>query len=317
MAPSRAIILNPPARSRLGLLVGMVVLLTGVFAVSWLNRPPPAGASDAGAAAQVALQPGLTAPAPSLQGTVPDGQLHDGGAELVLSPELIRRFDYWLTTHGEKPLDAVRADIRADLSDELNAPSLQVALRLLNAYVAYKTELASLQALPMGTYDSAALAQQLQAIRSVRSRHFNEVESLALFGPDDAEDDHALARLRITQDPSLSAQERSRQLALLSQRLSPGQRAAESEPVLHLSVADAVAEARARGADATEVRAIRARMVGPEAAERLARVDAEQADWQARVQGYLALKRERPTDAAAHKSTQFTQAEQLRLAAYE
>lgn len=331
MPPSRAILLNPTRRSRLGMLLGMSSLALGVCAVAWLHRPAStAQAQDSAPAASFGL-------APSLQGTVPDGVLADsgpmdavpaggpeapglplqGGADLRLSPELIRRFDYWLTTHGERDLPAIRADIQADLTDELNPRRLLRAMRLLDAYVAYKTELSRLQPLPTGTYDAAALGQQLQAIRGVRGRHFTPDETLALFGPDDTTDDHALARLRIAQDPTLTPPERSRQLARLSQRLPPEQRAAETEPVLHLSVADAVAEARARGADATEVRSIRTRLVGPEAAERLARVDAEQADWQARVQGYLALKRERPDDAASHKAARFSPSEQLRLAAYE
>lgn len=258
-----------------------------------------------------------TASAASLQGTEPDGRLHAGDAELVLSGDLVRRFDYWLTSHGEKPLAAIRADVLADLARELNRASLQRASRLFDAYVAYKTELARLQPEPSAQMDAGALGRQLQAIRAVRARHFAADEAVALFGVDDADDDHALARLRIAQDPGLSDAARRQRLQQLSAQRSPEQRAAETAPVLHLTVADAVAEARARGADAAEVRAIRTRMVGAEAAERLARVDADQAAWQSRVQAYQAVRQSQPAEAATYKTTHFSPAEQLRLAAYE
>jgi len=255
--------------------------------------------------------------AASLQGTRPDGRLHAGDAELVLSAELVRRFDYWLTAHGEKPLVAIRADIQSDLARELNPASSDRGLRLFDAYVAYKSELARLQPEPSGRMDADALGRQLQAIRTLRSRHFAADEVVALFGGSDADDDHALSRLRIAQDPSLTEAARRQRLQQLSAQRSPEQRAAETEPVLHLAVSDAVAEARARGADAAEVRSIRTRMVGADAAERLARVDADQAAWQSRVQVYLALRQSQSAEAAAHKSTHFSPTEQLRLGAYE
>lgn len=303
---------------------GVVLALAAVVAVAaWWGR----AAAPAEVAAPASLG-GRSDPygfaradvggmAPSLDGTQPGGQVHDGQAGLILSAELLRRFDYWLATHGERSLETIRADIAQDLADELTPDGLRRALRLRDAYIAYKTDLARLQPLPAGTYAADALAQQLQAIRAVRARHFAADEVQALFGVDDATDDHALARLRIGQDPSLSSAERRRQLARLSERLSPEQRAAETEPVLHLSVAEAVTEARARGADAREVMAIRTRMVGPEAAERLAQVDAEQARWLGRVQRYLALKQTNPEEAAAHKAAEFSPAEQLRLGAHE
>ena len=310
--------MQPASRHGAVALWGWLVLslVVGLSAAAWWNRPAsgPAPSVPQAPSEGQALR---GEPAPSLQGTQPDAIALAGVGELVLGPELLRRFDYWLTTLGERSLEAVRADIERDLADELSPSSLRQALRLRDAYLAYKAELSRLQPLPAGTYEADALAQQLQAIRAVRARHFSADEVSALFGSDDATDDHALARLRVAQDPKLSPAERRRELARLSERLSPEQRAAETEPVLHLSVADAVAEARARGAGAQEVMAIRARMVGPEAAERLARVDAEQAQWQARVQRYLSIKQTDPDEAAAHKAAEFSPAEQLRLGAYE
>lgn len=322
MPSSRSILLQPASRRGAIALWGWLALslVVGVCAAAWWSRPVSGLAPGVapGVAQATAQGPALrVGDAASLRGTQPDGIALDAAGELVLGPALLRRFDYWLATLGERSLEAVRADIERDLAAELSPRSLRQALRLRDAYLAYKAELARLQALPAGTYEAEALARQLQAIRAVRARHFSADEVSALFGAEDATDDHALARLRVAQDPKLSPAERRSELARLSERLSPEQRAAETEPVLHLSVADAVAEARARGASAQEVMAIRASMVGPEAAQRLAQVDAEQARWQARVQRYLSIKQTHPDEAAAHKVAEFSPAEQLRLGAYE
>ena len=291
--------------------VAAAMLMAG--AAVWLWRPTAPTATDA-PAPDTATTPWL---APSLAGTEPDGQVQQAGGHLLLSPQLLRRFDYWLTTYGERALDAIEADVRRDLADELNPDALAQALSLWKAYVAFKAELARLPALPGGTLDADSLGRQVQAVRAVRARHFNAAQVQALFADEDADDDLALARLRIQQDPTLGATERSRRLADVQARLSPAQREAEAAPLVHQTVREAVEAARARGADAAEVQAIRTRLVGAEAAARLAALDDAEAAWQARVQRYRDLLRHDPREAAAHKAAQFSETEQLRLAAYE
>ena len=255
-------------------------------------------------------------PAPSLSGTTPDGTLHNSQGELVLSRDLLRRFDYWLTTYGEKSVEAIKADILADLRDELSPTALARAGKLLETYLAYKTELARLTPLPAGTQHAEALAQQLQAMRDVRGRHFTRTEIDALFGADDVQDDDTLARLRVMQDRTLSDAEKSRKLRELTSQLPPEQQAHRTEPVVHLTVNEAVSEARARGASDQEVQAIRTRLVGAEAAQRLAQLDAEEAAWQARVQQYLSLRQTDEVAAEAYKEANFRENEKLRLSAY-
>lgn len=306
-----AVHLTPARRHRLPWLWATVAL-SGAAMLAWHAARPDdtAGHASPGAAETPWL-------APSLAGTEPNGQVHAGGGQLRLSPELLRRFDYWLTTYGERPLEAIDADVRRDLAGELNAEAQAQAMSLWKAYVAFKAELARLPALPSGSLEAESLSRQVQAVRAVRARHFTPAQVQALFAQDDADDDLALARLRIQQDSTLSAGERSRRLTDLQARLTPAQREAEAAPLLHQTVREAVDAARARGADAAEVQAIRTRLVGPEAAARLAALDDAEAAWQARVQRYRHLLQHDPQEAAAHKAAQFSETEQLRLAAYE
>lgn len=255
-------------------------------------------------------------PTSSLDGTTPDGALQHSHGTWVPGPDLIRRFDYWLTTYGEKSVAAIKADILNDLRDELRPADLARAGHLLNAYLAYKAELARLTPLPAGTRQADALAQQLQAMRDVRARHFSPTEVAGLFGPDDTQDDDTLARLRVMQDRTLSETDKAQRLRALTAQLPPELQAHRTEPVIHLSVSEAVAEARARGASAEEVQAIRTQMVGADAAQRLARLDAEEADWQARVDRYLSLRQTDEAAAEAYKEAHFQANEKLRLSAY-
>lgn len=313
MSSHPAVLLSTPRLRRLPWLLGALA----VGSAGWLIWRLAGQAPDSAPATAALTQPAAPWPAPSLAGTEPDGQVHQAGGQLLLGPQLLRRFDYWLTTYGERPLDAIEADVRRDMADELHADALAQAMSLWKAYVAFKAELARLPALPSGTLEADSLAQQVQAVRAVRARHFNAVQVQALFAEEDADDDLALARLRIQQDTTLTAAERARRLADLQARLTPAQREAEAAPLVHQTVREAVEAARAQGADAAEVQALRARLVGPEAAARLAALDDAEAAWHARVQRYRHLLQHDPQEAAAHKAAQFSETEQLRLAAYE
>ena len=63
------------------------------------------------------------APAPavsSLAGTTPDGGATATADDaLVLDPALVRLFDYYLTTVGERPIAAIQAQVERDLDGRL------------------------------------------------------------------------------------------------------------------------------------------------------------------------------------------------------
>ena len=76
-------------------------------------------------------------------GTTPDGVLANQGQDLVLSPDLIRRFEYHLTAVGERSLAQIREAIVKDITAELNEKGQKEALRILDAYLKFKTALGS------------------------------------------------------------------------------------------------------------------------------------------------------------------------------
>ena len=100
-----------------------MIWVAGVVAASALVV---VGLQDAPAAPPGAAGPAPTVDAPpravsSLAGTTPDGGASATADEaLVLDPALLRLFDYYLTTVGERPLSAIQAQVEHDLDGRLS-----------------------------------------------------------------------------------------------------------------------------------------------------------------------------------------------------
>ncbi|MEN3032511.1 lipase secretion chaperone [Chromobacterium amazonense] len=254
-----------------------MALLAGCAALGWLYWPAStdaqAGPPDAGAAIGQAA---------SLRGTSPDGAVRaDGAGALRVDQELRRLFDYYLATLGERTLPQIRAELQRHLQTRLPGKPLAQAMNLFDRYVAYRQSLAG-----MAVAASADLSQRLARARAVRLQYFSAAEVAGLFGDEDRYDAFTAQRLAIQADPSLSAAEKQRRIALLERQLPPELRAAREEPVKHLALAEAEAALRQRGGGEQELYQLRASMVGQAAADRLSELDREQAAWRQRVNDF-------------------------------
>ncbi|MYN47529.1 lipase chaperone [Pseudoduganella sp. FT93W] len=311
-----------PKASKPGLLV-LVALIGSAIYAGW--RQPAAPAPRAPAAA-----PDYFAFVPSMLGTRPDGQLTQLGADqLVLTPELVYLFDYYLAALGEKPLAAIRGEIRHELERRLHGKAVQEAQRLLDIYMDYKQALAGVEAQlaasqPRASDPVKAARLRLQALRQTRAAYFSPAESTALFGASDAYDEDAIARMAISSDRQLSEAEKQQRWLALDAALTPEQRNERAAPGRVLALEQAVALARQRGTDENEIYRLRASTFTPAAADRLAELDKEEAEWQRRISSYQARRRalqERAGSSADAlqqlRDASFSAAEQLRLGAYE
>lgn len=277
----------------------------------------PAPASDA-----------KPAPVSSLAGTTPDGTATAAADQsLVLDPALIRLFDYWLTTVGERPLDAIRADVGRDLDGRLNPLAARQAKDLFGRYLQFKTALKDQRPTKATGRSVDMLRAGLRMMLALRATFFTGAESQALFAPQDAEASAALARMDIEQDPALDAAQRRERLAALDARLPVSVRAEREAPLAVVRLEDAAQKIRAQGGSEDDVYRMRAAAVSPEAANRLAEVDRDEATWKARIATYQAQRgtvlaapggdAERAEAMSALRNRLFTPDEQRRLAAYE
>lgn len=287
----------------------------------------PAAAPAAPSAPEPAA-PVRVATTSSLAGTTPDGAARATADDaLVLEPGLIRLFDYYLTTVGERPLAAIQAQVDKDLDHRLGPRAARQAKDVYARYVRFKEALKDQRPAKPAGRSVDMLRDGLRRMLALRATFFTEPESQALFAPQDAEASAALARMDIEQDPALDDATRRARLAALDASLPASERAAREAPLAVVHLEEAAQRIRAQGGSEDEVYRMRAAATSPEAANRLADVDREDAAWQARIAAYQAQRRgvlAAPGDDAAHATAMgelrnrlFTPEEQRRLAAYE
>ena len=268
------------------------------------------------------------APASSLAGTTPDGAATAAADQsLVLDPALIRLFDYWLTTVGERPLDSIRADVERDLDNRLDPRAARQAKDLFGRYLKFKTALKDQRPAKSAGRSVDMLRTGLRMMLALRATYFSDAESQALFAPQDAEASAALARMDIEQDATLDATQRRERLAALDARLPASVRAEREAPLAVVRLEEAAQKIRAQGGSEDDVYRMRAAATSPEAANRLADVDRDETAWKARIAAYrsqragvLAAPGSDEDHAAAMSELRnrlFTPDEQRRLAAYE
>jgi lipase chaperone LimK len=258
-----------------------------------------------------------------MEGTVPDGDIRQTEAgQLQVDAELGHLFDYYLAGLGERDLEAIRQQIERELERRLEPEAAAQAKRLLARYLDYKRALVGLEA---GLQSNAGLLEaaraRLQAQQQLRLGYFSAGEIAGLFGMSDAYDSDALARIEISQDPALTQQQRSDKLATLDQKLSPAMREERDAPTRVVRTEQSVQQLRAQGAGDDEVYRLRAAAFSPEAANRLAALDLEEAAWKTRIKVYLEqralLAGQTEAVLGQLRDQHFSGAEQRRLGAYE
>ena len=198
---------------------------------------------------------------------------------------------------------------------------------LFARYVGFKTALKEQRPIkPIGR-SVDILRQGLRTMLALRATYFTDAESRALFGPQDAEASAALTRMAIEQDPALDAQQRRERLATLDARLPASVRAEREAPLAVVHLEEAAQQLRAQGGSEDDVYRMRAAATSPEAANRLADLDRDEAAWKARIAAYQAQRgtvlstpgsdADRAAALGALRNRLFTPEEQRRLAAYE
>lgn len=322
--------LNRTTKSGLGLLG--LALAVGAWLV-WSQGDSPQ-------ASPVEVAGTVSRPAPfvrSMQDTLPDGDLQtmQGGSNAgetgtLAYAELKRLFDYYLSAVGEQSIEAITQHIRGELDRRLPAPQAAKAQRLLALYIEFKRELVRLETQPQLVGNGVqAVRARLLAMQDLRSRYFNEQETQGMFGFDDAYDMDAIARLEISQNPALSAEQKQQQLATVDAAMPANLRREREASSVVVRVEQQAQDLRAKGASEDDVYRMRAKAFDPQAAARLAEVDREEVAWKARIARYQderskllktqanATESERQTVLAQLQQTYFTEAERPRLAAYE
>lgn len=238
--------------------------------------------------------------APSLRQTSVDGLPPVPLNGKMDAKQLKALFDYYLATQGERTLPEIRQEIEKQLAARLNGSALQDAQDFFRRYLAYLNDLgqAGKAIHTVSTDRVSQMGQRLQLLSQIRARHFTAQELTLLFADSDAMDQLILQRMAIQQRQGLSEAEKRRQLDALEQSLQPELRAARQQMTQHIALADAERNLLQQGGTPEQLQVLRAGMVGAEAAQRLAAVDAETVAWQAKLQQWQQSREQLVKDSA-------------------
>ena len=310
-----------------------LALLIGGLMLWQSNSPSAPDLAPPVATAAVGTKPFVR----SMLDTVPDGNLQGlqaGATDASSGPlaygELKRLFDYYLSAMGEQSIEGITAHLRGELERRLPPAQAKRAQRLLDLYIAFKRELLVLESKPELSGNAVqAIRARMLAMQDLRARYFSAEETQGMFGFDDAYDMDAVARLEVSQNPALNAEQKKQQLAALDTAMSPVLREAREASLVVVRMEQQAQELRAKGASEDDIYRMRAKAFDPEAAARLADVDREETIWKARIAQYQeqrskvlqsnaqASESERQAAVLQLQQSLFSQPELPRLVAYD
>ncbi|MBX3655076.1 MAG: lipase chaperone [Ramlibacter sp.] len=231
-----------------------------------------------------------------------------------LTPDLRYRLEAALLEAGEADTPAsLKHKLSTVLARHFRPDELARATALIERYVDYRVALGAIKP-PRDPGDPQALRTALNARDRLRSQYFGEHEHLALFGEEEALDRFTLARLEIERNPDLTASQKQAALQDTLAELTPQQRADRAASVQQLAVAAQTTALDAQSASEMERYQARQTLYGDAAALNLARLDRENADWQARLTQYAnAQSGQTEAQLASLRQRLFSEQEQLRL----
>ena len=310
-----------------------LALLIGGLVLWQSNSPSAPDLAPPIATAAVGTKPFVR----SMLDTVPDGNLQGlqaGATDASSGPlaygELKRLFDYYLSAVGEQSIEGITVHLRGELERRLPPAQAKRAQRLLDLYIAFKRELLVLEGKPELSGNAVqAIRARMLAMQDLRARYFSAEETQGMFGFDDAYDMDAVARLEVSQNPALNAEQKKQQLAALDTAMSPVLHEAREASLVVVRVEQQAQELRAKGASEDDIYRMRAKAFDPEAAARLADVDREETIWKARIAQYQeqrskvlqsnaqASESERQAAVLQLQQSLFSQPELPRLVAYD
>lgn len=232
----------------------------------------------------------------SLKGTDKDGAYPtDDQGNLLMSAAIKERFEYFLSTLGEFPLESVLQMVRDDIELSLQIPAKEQALKLFDDYIAYKYSLAELEksmdaAQDYEINDIERFRMQLERLRDKRREYLAQDTVDAFFGFDEMYDDFMLTRLEIQNSSQLTKQEKLEQIKSLEDSLPEAVKDMRDDSQ-KVSQAFKVSESmREDGANDEEIFDYNSQQFGQEAAVKLQNLNDQRSAWKSRVENYLQKK---------------------------
>jgi len=226
----------------------------------------------------------------SLAGTeVPDGLRIDASGKLIVTTGLLDIFEYFLSALGEEDLDTLVSRIRAYLGDNLPGSALAEANRILEGYLAWRDNLATIEQAGGGSaqrLDLDAVRAQQADVKASCTRFLDAITCDVFFAEQYVRDDYEINRLTVLQDDSLDAVQKAERLAALTAALPAPMQAQISAITQYQALQTLTQSLNEEGGSAADLRRVREQVVGAAAADRLERLDQRRAGFNQRLESW-------------------------------
>ncbi|PID37037.1 MAG: lipase chaperone, partial [Pseudomonadales bacterium] len=225
-------------------------------------------------------------------------------------------------------------------------PASSQAIAIFHSYVQYLQATSKLEerfgnlqmrATKTGEFDSSLLKQRRSELINLRKQYFDAKTIRAFFSEEDGLEDYSLAMIEIEQDKNLSMEQKQQRKQDYMNALpdNADKQAMQKFTQQQADIAKLIEQTetlKKQGATAKQLYDMRVQLVGKEAADRLAIVDKEEADYEQRFLEYqrqkqAIIKQESDSNSNNKQATQqkidkleqslFNEAERKRLAGYE
>lgn len=220
----------------------------------------------------------------SLSGTSVDGALSLADGRFVPDRYALRMFDYFLSTEGELSVGEIRALVEEEARARVPADQVAEVMDLFDNYLRYRHEASELA-------ERSSAEAYFDELKELQSEIFGD-HAIALFRRENRMVEYAIARKAIADDSELSITEKNARLADLEATLPEPLRELRSTMNRQATVSEVVEQMRRDGLSEEEVFEYRADEFGEEAAERLAELDSQRAEWNGRLEAYEAERDE-------------------------
>lgn len=292
------------------------------------SAEPFRAVKEAVVATQVDLGPhGLGNLPRSMQGTTVDGRLlADASGHLIISHDVRRVFDYFLSAVGEESPERLLVRMRLYFGSELPPLAAAEAEQILFDYLAWQQAAGQLAEQPgvsePTTLDAQRLAERLTLQQALQTEHLGPEVAEAFFGDENRYNYYTVQKLALMAQENLSPEIRTQRLQQLENSLPPEMQQAGRRLQSYQSLREQTQAMRSGGASEAELYQIRAASLGDEAAARLQDLDHQRAEWQIRMDNWLrqreALMSRSGLDASAleqqldHQRQQYFDASEVR-----
>ena len=217
--------------------------------------------------------------------------------DLIVGKEVKELFEFYLSAIGEESLEQTLYRIQHELAEQLTQPALDQAKSLLKRYVDYKIELITLEIevnneISNGLSEVDRIRMQKTQLAELRNQYFNQSEYEPFFQQEETYDTYMLDHLVISQNNNLTDAERKQQLAKLEHSLPQEIKDTRNRVSQHSNLYESANALRKKGATEEDIYQLRANALGDGPALAMAKLDADRAQWQQRLDNFASDKQQ-------------------------